>query len=377
MPAIAILCAVLTVAALFFFVLGWIGLANWRRVSPPPPLAPPVSILKPLKGYDPEMYAAFRSHGQQEYPASFEIIFGVNTADDEAVPYVELLQAEFPQLPITLLVCSDVLGANRKVSNLLQMLDRVQYRHIIVNDSDITVPPGYLVEVMRWFADPRVGMVTCLYRAKAGMTLWSKLEALGVLADFMPGALAARFLERKVRFGLGATMALDRDALQAIGGLRPLVNHLADDYELGSRICDSGRQVAIAQTVVQTSTPDYSFRSFWYHQMRWGRTVRSSRPGGYLGLFLTFGFLWALLAVAFSRAAGWSLLLLGAVLAARVLTVMIYVRALHDRTSRYFWLIPLRDLISPLVWLLSLGGKRITWRGEEFELSKGKLGRIK
>jgi ceramide glucosyltransferase len=219
-------------------------------------------------------------------------------------------------------------------------------------------------------------MVTCLYRVKTGRSVWSKLEALGVLADFMPGALAARFLERQVRFGLGSTMAIDRGALEGIGGLRPLCDYLADDYEIGSRICDSGRRVVMADTVVETSIPDYTWRDFWDHQLRWGRTVRSSRPGGYLGLVVTFGVFWGLLTLILSAATWWSVVLLTAVAIARIVTVESYGRALGDHSRKYLWLLPLRDLISPLVWLMSIGGTRIVWRGEEFRLTKGKLQRV-
>jgi ceramide glucosyltransferase len=267
-----------------------------------------------------------------------------------------------------------VLGANRKVSNLVQMLAAAQYPHILINDSDILVPRDYLREVMACFSDPRVGMVTCLYHARAGKGIWSKLEALGVLGDFMPGALTARMLEGKVRFGLGSTMAIDRQVLQAIGGLQPLANHLADDYELGSRICDSGHRVVVPRVVVETSTPDYSFRDFWRHQLRWGRTVRSSRPGGYLGVVMTFALLWSVITLLVSGAA-WAWWLWAAVIAARLLVIAAYGSALRDPAVRHAWLFPVRDLISPVVWLFSLVGNTIYWRGEEFTLRNGTLAR--
>jgi ceramide glucosyltransferase len=377
LPHILILVpALLTLAALGFFAANLLALWHWRRETQPQPSAGPVSILKPLRGADPEMYEAFRSHCEQDYPAAYEIIFGVSSLEDPAVAYMERLKAEYPNVPIKLFVGRESLGTNGKVSNLAQMLKLVQYRHIVINDSDIRVPRDYLRGVMAWFGDPNVGMVTCLYRARAGKTLWSKLEAIGVLADFMPGALTARMLERKVRFGLGSTMAIDREALDAIGGLLPFVNHLADDYELGSRICDSGKRVIVPGVVVETATPDYNFRDFWLHQLRWGRTVRSSRPGGYAGIVATFGLLWAVVTVLASDGAPWSLALLATTLAVRIAIVSAYGRALKDSTAKYVGLLPLRDMISPIVWLLSLGGSRIVWRGEEFKLSRGKLMRV-
>ncbi len=367
--------ALLALAGLGFFAANLIALWHWRNQKAPPSFTVPVSILKPLKGCDPEMYEAFRSHCRQEYAAPYEIIFGTNAEDDDSVPYVSKLQAEFPDVPIKLVAGGEVLGANGKVSNVARMLPRAQYAHVLINDSDILVPPNYLRDVMAWFGDPQVGMVTCLYRARAGKSVWSKLEALGVLGDFMPGALTARMIEGQVRFGLGSTMAVDRKALEAIGGVERLADYLADDYELGSRICDSGKRVVVPSVVVETSTPDYSFADFWRHQLRWGRTVWSSRPGGYLGLVMTFALFWAVVTL-LASGAGWAWWLLGSVIVARLVVIACYANALSDRTAREIWLFPLRDLISPVVWLYSLGGNEIHWRGEQFRLKRGKLERV-
>ena len=343
----------------------------------PSPAAFPVSILKPLKGCDPEMYEAFRSHCLQEYAARYELIFGVNDADDEAIPFVQRLQEEFPQHAMSLVVCGEVLGANRKVSNLVQMAKRAQYAHVLVNDSDITVPPDYLSRVMRWFADPQLGLVTCLYRALPAKGIWSRIESLGVLLDFMPGALTARIVERRVRFGLGSTLAVSRAALEKMGGFETLVDYLADDYQLADAIVHTGYEVVVPDAVVETHVHDYSFREFWNHQLRWGRTVRSSRFGGYLGLGVTFGFWWALWWVAASRVSVVSLAALAVVLASRWLLLGPYASALGDtHARRSWWLVPLRDLISPIVWLCSIGGSRIVWRGQEFRLHHGKLQKL-
>jgi ceramide glucosyltransferase len=220
-------------------------------------------------------------------------------------------------------------------------------------------------------------MVTCLYRGVAGKTLWSRLEALSISTEFLPGALVARVVDRGVRFGLGSTMAVSREALNAIGGLEPLVDYLADDFELGKRISGvgAGYRLVIPKVVVETFLPDYTFKEFFDHQLRWGRTVRSSRPGGYVGLVITFGLLWALLAIFASGGLWWSWVLLASVLTLRIaIAAVIGKKILGDSTAiSHIWLLPLRDLIAPVVWLLSIFGNRVVWRGEVFTLSKGKL----
>jgi ceramide glucosyltransferase len=338
---------------------------------------PGVSILKPLKGIDPEIYECFRSHCRQDYP-EYEIIFGVSDANDPAIESVKSLQLEFPDRRIRLVVSPQVLGANVKVSNLAQMLPEACYEHLIVNDSDIRVAPDYLRRVIAPLADSRVGMVTCLYRGIAAKTLESRLEALGISTDFCPGVLAALQLEGGIHFGLGSTLALRRAELEKIGGFSSIVNYLADDYELGKRIAELGLTIQLSDVVVETYLPAYGLKDFFVHQLRWARGVRDARAGGYFGLAFTFGILWALLAVAAGGTKLWSWALLVSTLFLRfAVAVVVGGKVLQDRqVLKYWWLIPLRDLIAVWVWIVSLGGHAVTWRGESFALKNGKLTRI-
>ncbi len=339
--------------------------------------SPPISILKPLKGTDPEMYESFRSHCLQEYP-EYEIIFGVSDPNDPAIESVKKLQREFPDRRIQLLVCPKILGANVKVSNLAQMLAEARYDYLIVNDSDIRVEPDYLRRVTAPLADPRVGMVTCLYRGVAAATLGSHLEGLGISTDFCPSVLAAWQLEGGIRFGLGSTLAFRRAELEKIGGFASFVDYLADDYELGKRIAGLGLTVKLSDVVVETYLPSYRLREFFAHQLRWARGVRDARAGGYMGLIFTFGIMWSLLALAASRAALWACGALTITLFLRLAVALFVGRGvLRDhQILKYAWLIPLRDLIAAAVWVVSLGGHTVTWRGERFWLKAGKLTRI-
>jgi ceramide glucosyltransferase len=340
-------------------------------------ILPPISILKPLKGIDPEIYQSFRSHCLQDYP-EYEIIFGVNDPNDPAVESVKALQREFPERRIQLVVSPLILGANVKVSNLTQMMGETHYDYLIVNDSDIRVEPDYLRQVSAPLADSHVGMVTCLYRGVAGATLGSRLEALGISTDFCAGVLAARQLEGGIRFGLGSTLAFRRNELEKIGGFHSIVDHLADDYELGRRIAASGFAVKLSDVVVETYLPAYQQRDFFAHQLRWARGVRDARAGGYFGLVFTFGILWALLAVVASEGALWSWATLASTLFLRgAVALVVGWKVLRDRqVLKYAWLIPLRDLVAVVVWIASLRGHTVTWRGDRFTLKNGKLTRV-
>lgn len=339
---------------------------------------PPVSVLKPLKGFDHDMYASFASHCRQQYAGEYEILFGVSSMDDPAVPAVEQLKAEFPQVAIRLVVCPEVLGANGKVGNLAQMASEARFAHILINDSDIRVSPRYFERSMAPFADPKIGMATALYRGRAHGTLGSKMEALGISTDFAAGVLTARKLEGGIRFGLGSTLAMSREALDAIGGFAPLADYLADDYELGARITAKGYRVELIDEVVETTVPAYSFRQFLVHQLRWARGMRDARKWGYAGVLFTFGLPWAILNLIAAGASLSSLALLSLVCAARVtLALAIGVGVLRDRqVLRDLWLLPLRDMAALAVWAWSYAGNTIVWRGQTFILQDGRLRNI-
>lgn len=370
--------SVLTLCGIgFCFVSIWSARRFRQSVSKqlPSGFAPSVSILKPIKEADEDSYKAFRSHCAQDYDGEYQIIFGVNDDADPGVSLVQKLIAEFPARDIRLVICSEVFGTNRKVSNLMHLLREAKYDYVLVNDGDIHVSSEYLTSVMGAFSSSKVGMVTCLYRGIPGKTLGSRLEALGISTDFAAGVLTAWLMEDGLRFGLGSTLAMRRTALQTIGGLETVVDYLADDYQLGKRIAESGFKVELAPVVVETSVPPYSFREFWEHQIRWARTMRVSRPEGYAGLALTHPFAWSILLVFASPGVWWSWILLMAAFAARAACAFSTgLLTLRDRfLFRDFWLVPLRDLLALAIWIWSYAGSSITWRGEHFRLKDGRM----
>jgi ceramide glucosyltransferase len=376
-----------TVGSLFFYLLSALGLASFlgdrrkklRQALQPENKLPPISILKPLKGIDPEIWESFCSHCEQEYP-QFQLIFGASDPADPAIEVVHKLQSKYPSLPIELIVCDRVLGANTKVSNLVQMLPAARHELLLVNDSDIRVPSDYLRKVIAPLADVSVGLVTCLYRGIASPTvarptLGSRLEALSISADFVPGVLSARFLEKGLHFGLGSTLAFRRRDLEAIGGFETLLDYLADDYELGRRIASTGKRVELSAATVSTFLPAYTLQQFFRHQLRWSRTIRDARRWGYMGLLFTFGLPWASMTLLAARGAAWAWLLFGLTFAARLAIGLVAAEVvLKDRQLlRNFLLLPLRDLIAPLVWAASFMGNRIHWRGDVFDVKDGRL----
>jgi ceramide glucosyltransferase len=323
------------------------------------------------------MWEAFCSHCEQDYP-EFQLIFGVSDPDDPVIAVVRKLQQKYPNRQIELLVCSRDLGTNRKLSTLAQMLPSARHEILLVNDSDIRVAPDYLRRVVAPLADPTTGMVTCMYRGIASPTLGSRLEALGISTDFVPGVLSARLIENGLHFGLGSTLVFRRPDLQAIGDFESFIDYLADDYEIGRRIAGLGKRVELSDVVVDTFLPAYSLRQFIDHQLRWSRSVRGARSWGYASLILTFGLPWALLTLLGARGAAWAWALLAVTVAARFavgLTTAIAV--LGDKQAlRDLFLLPLRDLIAPIIWAMGLVGNRIFWRGDVFRLHNGRLEKI-
>jgi len=329
----------------------------------------PVSIMIPLHGADFKAYRNYAELCRQDYP-EYQIVFGVSDSRDSSVPIVKKLISDFPDRDIALVISDKTIGQNLKVSNLENMLARVKHEQIVIVDSDIRMGRDYLRKVLAPLSDPTVGLVTCLYRAAETPDFAAKLEAVGITAEFAAGVLMAWMLEG-VKFALGSTMATTRTRLEAIGGFHALADYLADDFMLGNLIERDGYEVRLSHHVVETAMQPAGFRGMMQHQMRWARSTRISRPMGYLGLILTHGTALALLNVAVDRASTFSLMLLAATLVIRLtMGWMIGVQWLGDRIlKRYFWLVPVRDLLSFLIWCLSWFGKKVEWRGRLFEVA--------
>jgi len=335
----------------------------------------PFSILKPLRGCDRAMPEALRSFCRQHYAPGFELVFGVAAMDDEAVAEVERLRVEFPAIAIKLVHCEKQLGLNRKVSALEQMLAHCAHEWLLISDSDIRVAPGYLERLGARLAGDNVGLVTALYRAEAGSTLASRIEALGVGTEFAAGVLLDGWLSGGLRLAMGSTIALSKTVLAEIGGFKPLRDWLADDNALGARVAEAGWRVELADEAVETSLPDYGFREMFEHQLRWSRTVRDLRPGGYFGSVVTFALAWAIFAVLLSGGERWAVILLMVTVLLRMsLAALLAGGVLADRSSlKRLWLAPLRDLVGLGIWAASWCGHTVTWRGERFRLRRGRL----
>ena len=385
---IAAATTVLTIAGLGYSAVALMGArASVRRLRIAPGFAPPVTILKPLRGVDAGMAEAFASHCRQEYPGDCEILFGVASPDDPAAELVHQLQEQFPRHAIRLLVCPENLGPNGKVSCLAQLLPYARHDFLVINDSDIRVGPRYLAHIMAPFAlterQPPVGLVTALYRGRTHgrsgtarrATLGSKLEALGISTDFALAVLTSRWLERGLHFGLGSTLAVSRAALDAIGGLAPLAEYLADDYQLGARVHAAGFRIELAHEIVETSVPGWSFSGFVQHQLRWMRTMRESRRAGYAGMVFSYGLAWAFLNLIACGLSLPALALFSIALLCRVsLALGVGVGILGDgQVLRDLWLLLPRDLLALALWAWSYASDTVEWRGERMLIRDGKI----
>lgn len=333
----------------------------------------PVSILKPVRGLDREAYENFASFCLLDYPA-YEILFCVNSADDPAVPVIERLCRDFPERDIRLLIGAPHLGASGKVNKLCRLVQEAKYDLLVISDSDIRVEPNYLQEVSAPFSDPAVGAVTVFFRSITGGSMGATLDAAGSAVEFAASALLARRLEG-IHFTLGATMATTKKVLAQIGGFEALANHYVDDYELGKRITKLGYKIELAGTPVCMVYPRENPIQFLRHELRWSIGLRNVRPFGHAAIGLTLGLPWTIVAVlvAPSASVGLTYALTYLVLRYAVyLTVGVW--GLQDPVvRRKWWLAPLRDAATFVVWIASFFSNKITWRGLEFRVKKGIL----
>jgi ceramide glucosyltransferase len=361
---------------------------------------PPVTLLKPLKGADEETADCLRSWLTQDYPGPVQVLFGVASADDPVCGIVRRLLSEHPACDARLITCKEPLGANAKVSTLIQLLRETELEVVVVSDADVWAPPDLLRNVVAPLRDPAVGLVNCFYQLANAVTLAMRCEAVAVNADFWSQVLQAQSL-KPLDFALGAVMALRRRDLEEVGGFAALADYLADDYQLGHRIAGCGKQIVLCPVVVECRSAPMTWRHVWTHQLRWARTIRACQPAPYFFSILNNVTLWPLLWWLARRLApdhralavqlrnlhdpgfvgGWTvrvsvdaaLLVLGACLLLRILGALDLQRRLTTARVglRASALAPVKDLLQAAVWALAFLGNRVVWRGESYRVSRG------
>jgi ceramide glucosyltransferase len=356
-----LLIAVACAAALYQLLALVAVLVHLRRPSVAPSEGVPVSILKPVLGKDPGFYDAVRTHAIQQYP-EFEILFGISRPGDPAGAEIERLMREHPSVPMRLVLCTTK-APNPKAGALIDLAGEARHPILLVNDSDISVPEGYLRDVTAPLADPSIGLVTCLYRAEAHD--WpSRFEALAIATEFAPGTLVAPLFGVS-EFGLGSTLVFRKADLDRIGGFQAIADYLADDYQLGCKLHSLGLRNIISQVVVSTRLRGGRWRGAWRHQVRWARTIRLSRGAGYAGLPVTFATLWAVLA-AFCGLWWLALALFGMRLTMAFVCGWLALRS--SDVWKYCYAIPIRDLWGVAVWAAGLIGSTVEWRDMRMQL---------
>lgn len=342
-----------------------------RQPRPAPPSArPPVSVLKPLAGGDPELYDNLRSFLDQDWP-EVQLVCGVSDAADPAVAVVERLRQELPDRDIALVVDSRRHGGNRKVGNLLNMFAAVRHDILVIADSDMRVGGDYLAAVVPYLSRDGVGLVTCLYRGRPRPDPWSALGALQINAGFVPQVLVGH-LTGAAEGCYGATMALTRETLARIGGFAALADHLADDWLLGDKVRGLGLRVVLSPYLVDDILSEDGLAPLFAHERRWARTIRLLAPWGQLGSIVTHPLPLALLGLALGGG-GLAVIAVAVALTARLALVYGALRA-FGLPMVPTWLVPLRDVLSFAVWLSCWFGSTVAWRGERYRVgADGKL----
>lgn len=323
--------------------------------SPPPG----VSQLKPICGVSPQTQPCLQSFLDQDYDGPHEVIF---TAEREGDPAAEL--ARGLSGPAQVVEGARRSASNRKVAGLVEGYPHCRYELVVVSDADMRVRPDYLSRLAGVFTDRSVGMATCLYCVQAATDPGQALEGLSI-ADFSTSVLVARAVEG-ISFGLGATMAFRREALDSIGGFEPVLDYLADDYQLGHRIASAGWTVRLAPVVLDAVLPPTSLSSFFYHQLRWMRTYRVSRPGGHLAFIVTQGLPWALALAWLHPAGAWALV--GWTALRMVLVWRTWTLLGGQQVRSWLWLTPFKDALYLVLWVSSFVGRRVNWGGRQFLL---------
>jgi ceramide glucosyltransferase len=335
---------------------------------------PRVTLLKPVCGLEPRLEENLESFFIQEYPA-FEIIFGTRNNDDPAIRIVERLREKYSTVPVKVVFSGEPQHPNAKVCSLEKMIAVATTDYYVISDSDVHVETNYIREIIAPFADPKVGVVTCLYRGVPTGGLWSRLEALGMSVEMTAGVVSAYTLEG-MKFALGPTMIARREALKQMGGIGTLVDYCSDDFLLGNLIAEAGWKVVLSHHVIDHVVLNRNFKSSILHQVRWMKSTRFSRPKGHFGTLLTFAMPFGVVGFVAALAIGKPWLaaeILGWTLLNRMtLSIAAGWFVVRDLNSlKHCWLYPLRDLMGLFFWAASYGNSEVVWRGERYRLSMG------
>lgn len=366
LQTIAIAAALLTLCGIGYLLASLVGLRRFILMADPIEAdLPPVTVLKPLHDAEPRLYENLASFCRQTHP-QFQIVFGVRRSHDPAIEIVRKIQADFPDLDLTLVIDPAIHGTNYKVSNLMNMLGAAKHEILVIADSDMAVAPTYLEILATALKNPDNGLVTCLYAGHPLDGIWSKLGAAHINHGFFPSVLVGRLV--KGRAGcFGATMALRRADLEAIGGFAVLKNLLADDYFLGAKVQALGKKLRLTGMVVDDHVFEPSLKKLFLHELRWARTIRSIAPLDFAGTLVTHPLAWSLVALAFSSGDPWAIALCAAAFAVRVMSIRVFDHTLGTpRTPTY--LIPIRDLLSFVVLAAAYSGRSVAWRDRWFRV---------
>lgn len=368
---------VATVPFVYYLIALFSAWQFFRRrepsVAPDPSFTPPVSILKPIRGLDPDAYENFATFCKQDYP-DYELLFCVGADENLVIPVLQKLTADFPERRIRVLFGSGRRGSNDKVVKLARLVSEAQHEVVVINDSDVRVRPDYLRTIVAPLANSKVGAVTCFYVPTEEKTLAESLQTIGMASDFYAGILVARQLDG-VKFALGPSIATTRKRLAGFGGYEAIENRPADDLLVGRFIADQGYEVELLPYTISTVADYGSMRDLLHKRLRWIVVMRHLRPWGHLGLLLTQGLPWSLLAVAIAPTAGVAFGYLGVYLLLRfAMTWMIGIWGLkHKSLWNKLWLIPVWDAVAFLIWMTSFARNSIRWRDGEYYIRDGRL----
>jgi len=367
---LTILLGCLVAGAWVYCVLTVVAARLYRAVKPPPlTRAEPISILKPLHGLDEGLEENLRSFFEQDYPA-FELLFAAREASDPALALVDRLRGDYPAVPVRTFVTGEPPDPNAKVWSLQTMMREAAHDLLVMSDSDIRVTPGMLRVIAAEFQDGETAVATCPYRAVAGPSLWSRLEAAGMNTEFWGGCLTARLVERGVRFAVGPTIAARRKVIEDIGGWRSLGRYLAEDFVLGQFAAARGYKVILSSYVVEHRIGAQAMRPNFAHRLRWNRSSRRSRPAGYVGQLFTHPLPLAALLVAV-QPHWWPVFAITGLLRAAAAWEVSAGALQQPAGPGFAGLIPVQDFLSFAFWLAGFFGNTIVWRGRRYRLEAG------
>lgn len=326
---------------------------------------PRVSILKPLKGIDDELYENIKSFFELDYP-DYEIIFGFHSYDDPAIKIVQEISENYKHIPSKTIVSEREIGLNPKVNNLTNIFSYANGEIIFISDSNTRVEKDFLRNIIRYFADGKVGLVSAAIKGKGSRNIFALFENLH-LNTFIVGIVQAASSIANIQITIGKAILVRKSIIDKLNGFNFLKDFLAEDHLLGLEVKKLGYKIITSTISIENVNQNWSFMKLTNRHRRWTLMRLKIDPFFYLLESITNTTLLSIILVLIN-----SKFLVISSIAILLKICFDYLSSKIFQTelsAKHFLIVPIKDILIGMLWFTPFFSNKISWRESKLKVS--------